>query len=73
MTLADIITQSFRTSRPMVFGGPDWIRTTYFDIVGRGPDPTVGNPEVWEMMRALLIERFHLKYQSSSANCPCTR
>ena len=32
------------------------------DIVGKGPDATATNPEVWEMMRSLLIERFHLKY-----------
>jgi bla regulator protein BlaR1 len=70
MTLADIITQSFRTSRPMVFGGPDWIRTTYFDIVGRGSDPTVGNPEVWEMMRSLLIERVHLQYHVEQRELP---
>jgi bla regulator protein blaR1 len=62
MSLADIITQSFRTSRPMTFGGPDWIQTTNYDVVGRGADPTVGNPEVWEMMRSLLVERCHLKY-----------
>ncbi|HET9194912.1 MAG TPA: M56 family metallopeptidase [Vicinamibacterales bacterium] len=70
MTLIDIITQSFRTSRPMVFGGPDWIRTTYYDIEGRGPDPTVGNPEVWEMMRSLLIERAQLKYHVEQREMP---
>jgi bla regulator protein blaR1 len=70
MTMLDIITQSFRTSRPMVFGGPDWIKTTYFDIVGRGPDPSVGNPEVWEMMRSLLIERLHLKYHIEEREIP---
>jgi len=70
MSLADIITQSFRTSRPMTFGGPAWIQTTNFDVVGRGADPTVGNPEVWEMMRALLIERCHLKYHVEQREIP---
>ena len=70
MSMIDIITQSFRTSRPMVFGGPDWIRTTNFDVVGRGPDPTVANPEVWEMMRALLIERLQLKYHVEEREVP---
>jgi bla regulator protein blaR1 len=70
MALVDIITQSFRTSRPMTFGGPDWIRSTNYDIVGRGPDPGVGNPEVWEMMRSLLIERFHLKYHIEPREMP---
>jgi uncharacterized protein (TIGR03435 family) len=54
----------------MVFGGPDWIRTTNFDVVGRGPDPTVANPEVWEMMRSLLIERLQLKYHVENREVP---
>jgi bla regulator protein blaR1 len=62
LPLRSIIIQSFRTQRWMVFGGPDWINQERFDIVGKGPDPTATNPEVWEMMRSLLIERFHLKY-----------
>jgi len=62
LPLRNIVVQSFRTQRPMVFGGPSWIDEERFDIVGKGPDPTVSNPEVWEMMRSLLIERFKLKY-----------
>jgi uncharacterized protein (TIGR03435 family) len=61
-SLRNLIIQSFRTQRWVVFGGPAWIEDTRYDIVGKGPDPTVTNPEVWEMMRSLLIERFHLKY-----------
>ncbi|HET9267089.1 MAG TPA: M56 family metallopeptidase [Vicinamibacterales bacterium] len=62
LPLRTIIVQSFRTQRTMVSGGPSWIDEERFDIVGRGPDPTVSNPEVWEMMRSLLIERFKLKF-----------
>jgi len=62
LPLRGIIVQSFRTQRTMVFGGPSWIDEERFDIVGKGPDPTVSNPEVWEMMRTLLIERFKLKF-----------
>jgi uncharacterized protein (TIGR03435 family) len=61
-SLRNLIVQSFRTQRWMVFGGPDWISNARYDVVGKGPDPTATNPEVWEMMRSLLIERFHLKY-----------
>jgi bla regulator protein BlaR1 len=60
--LRGIIVQSFRTQRSMVVGLPDWTDSTNYDIVGKGPDPNMTNPEVWEMMRSLLIERFHLKY-----------
>ena len=62
LPLRGIIIQSFRSQRWMVFGGPDWITTERFDIVGKGPDPRATNPEVWEMMRSLLIDRFQLKY-----------
>ena len=68
--LRRIIVQSFRTQGNMVFGGPDWIRTTNYDIVGKGPDPNMTNPEVWEMMRSLLIERFHLKYHIEDREMP---
>jgi len=68
--LRGIIVQSFRTQRQMVVGGPDWMETTNYDIVGKGPDPTMTNPEVWEMMRSLLIERFHLKYHVEDREMP---
>jgi uncharacterized protein (TIGR03435 family) len=70
LPLRNIIVQSFRTQRPMVFGGPSWIDEERYDIVGKGPDPTVSNPEVWEMMRSLLIERFKLKYHVESRELP---
>ena len=60
--LRGLIAQAFRTNQLMLAGGPDWISTARYDIDARGPDPSVTNPEVWEMMRSLLIERFHLKY-----------
>ena len=68
--LRGIIVQSFRTQGNMVFGGPDWIRSTNYDIVAKGPDPSMTNPEVWEMMRSLLIERFHLKYHIEDREMP---
>ena len=68
--LRGIIVQSFRTQGNMVFGGPDWIQSTNYDIVGKGPDPNMTNPEVWEMMRSLLIERFHLKYHIENRDMP---
>lgn len=70
LPLRNIIVQSFRTQRTMVSGGPSWIDEERFDIVGKGPDPTVSNPEVWEMMRSLLIERFKLKYHIEDREMP---
>jgi bla regulator protein blaR1 len=68
--LAGIVAQSFRTNRSMLAGAPDWTASTRYDITGKGPDPTVENPEVWEMMRSLLIDRFHLQYHIEHREMP---
>ena len=65
LQLKKIIASSFRIQDSMVFG-PSWLDDTRYDIVGKGPDPTVANPEVWEMMRSLLAERFKMKYHIES-------
>lgn len=70
LALRGIIVQSFRTQRNMVFGIPNWAETAKYDIVAKGPDPKATNPEVWEMMRSLLIERFHLKYHVENREMP---
>ena len=68
--LRNLIVQSFRTQRQMVSGIPGWADSERYDIVGKGPDPAATNPEVWEMMRSLLIERFHLKYHVENRDMP---
>jgi uncharacterized protein (TIGR03435 family) len=68
--LRGLIVQSFRTQRNLVFGIPNWADSERYDIVGKGPDPKALNPEVWEMMRSLLIERFHLKYHIENREMP---
>jgi len=65
LQLKKIIASSFRIQDSMVFG-PSWLEDARYDIVGKGPDPTVANPEVWEMMRSLLAERFKMKYHIES-------
>ncbi|HWF10941.1 MAG TPA: M56 family metallopeptidase, partial [Bryobacteraceae bacterium] len=69
LQLHRIIASSFQIQDSLVFG-PDWLNSTRYDIVGKGPDPSVTNPEVWEMMRSLLAERFHLKYHVESRQLP---
>jgi uncharacterized protein (TIGR03435 family) len=69
LDLKKIIASSFRIQDTMVFG-PGWLETAKYDIVGKGPDPSVANPEVWEMMRSLLAERFKMKYHVESREFP---
>jgi uncharacterized protein (TIGR03435 family) len=69
LQLHRIIASSFQIQDTRIFG-PDWLNSTRYDIAAKGPDPTMTNPEVWEMMRSLLAERFHLKYHVESRQLP---
>jgi bla regulator protein BlaR1 len=69
LQLHRIIASSFRIQDSTVFG-PAWLDSTRYDIVGKGPDPNVANPEVWEMMRSLLAERFRMKYHIETRQLP---
>ena len=68
LELRKIVASSFRIQDKMVFG-PDWIDNIRYDIEAKG-SPTANNPEVWEMMRSLLAERFHLKYHLETRPLP---
>lgn len=61
LPLRKILASSFRIQDSMVVG-PAWLATARYDIVGKGPDSSAPNADVWEMMRSLLASRFHLKY-----------
>ncbi len=69
LELRKIVASSFRIQDKMVFG-PDWMDKVRYDITAKGPDPEASNPEVWEMMRSLLTERFHLKYHIETRELP---
>jgi bla regulator protein blaR1 len=69
MELRKIVASSFRIQDSMVVG-PGWIDSARYTIVAKGPDPSVGNPVVWEMLRHLLAERFQLKYHVEARQRP---
>ena len=68
LELRRIVASSFRIQDKMVFG-PDWLDSVRYDIEAKG-SPTANSPEVWEMMRSLLAERFHLKYHLETRVMP---
>jgi uncharacterized protein (TIGR03435 family) len=68
LELRRIVASSFRIQDKMVFG-PDWMDSVRYDIEAKG-SPTANSPEVWEMMRSLLAERFHLKYHLETRVMP---
>jgi uncharacterized protein (TIGR03435 family) len=63
LQLKKIIASSFRIQDSMVFG-PSWLDDARYDIVGKGPDPTASNPEVWEMMRFKM--KYHIESREQS-------
>lgn len=65
--LRDIILGAYRLRAYQLAGGPDWINTTSFDIVGKAPD---GVPRDLVMLRTLLAERFALKAHTETRQMP---
>jgi bla regulator protein BlaR1 len=68
LELRKIVASSFRIQDKMVVG-PDWTDTVRYDIQAKG-SPTANSPEVWEMMRSLLAERFRLQYHIETREIP---
>ena len=58
VTLRRVIGLAYRPVQEFA-GGPDWINTDRFDIEGRS-DGTPSQPQMLEMLRSLLADRFKL-------------
>lgn len=67
-SLADMIQYAFRVNNYQV-SGPDWIRSSRWNVVARLPEGA-SKDNVPEMMQALLAERFHLKVHHEKRNQP---
>jgi uncharacterized protein (TIGR03435 family) len=57
--LSDLIAQAYKM-KPYQVSGPDWIKTTRFDIQAKMPDGS-SKDQLPEMLQALLAERFGMK------------
>ena len=68
--LRDIILGAYGLRTYQLGGGPDWIGTARFDIVGRAPD---GVPRTIAMLRTLLTDRFQLKTHTETRQLPVYR
>jgi uncharacterized protein (TIGR03435 family) len=69
LELRKIIASSFRIQDKMVLSGPGWLDTARYDIAARS-NADVKDVIVWEMMRSLLAERFHLRYHVETREMP---
>lgn len=65
--LRDIIRGAYGLRPHQLAGGPDWIDTARFDIVGRAPD---GVTRDIAMLRTLLTDRFRLRAHTETRQIP---
>jgi uncharacterized protein (TIGR03435 family) len=61
MTARALITIAHQIERYQIVGAPEWTNSTYYDITARANAKTT-RPETFAMMRALLAERFKLRF-----------
>jgi uncharacterized protein (TIGR03435 family) len=68
-TLAWLIAEAYGVQDFQVGGGEDWVRTERYDVAARaGRD--VSDPELGEMVKALLADRFKLRVRNETREGP---
>ena len=62
-SLADLIQFAYGLHPRQIVGGPEWLETNRFDVVGLASgDQEPTEPEWMKMMANLIAERFHLRF-----------
>lgn len=62
-TVADLIQFAFGLHTRQLAGGPAWLESNKFDVVGQTSLEGMPTEQEWmKMMANLLVERFHLRY-----------
>ena len=61
VTLKELIMTAYQINYFQISGGPGWIESARFDVDAVGSE-NVSAQQVYLMLRALLEDRFHLKY-----------
>lgn len=68
-TMVDLIKTAYGVSNEKVFGGPDWLETDRFDVIGKVPAGT--NAQTARvMLQNLLAERFKLTIHNDNKPLP---
>jgi len=66
-----LIRSAFQLQDDQIVGGPDWLATDRFDIDARAPQaPGPPNPQLLDMLRALLADRFKLATHDEKRELP---
>src|SRR5579871_1642161 len=68
-TMVDLISVAYGVEADKVYGGPNWLELDRYDIIAKLP--TGANAEKQkELLKALLVERFHLVAHPDSRPMP---
>ena len=68
-TLRSLVQIAYRLKDYQVTGGPLWADADRFDIIARAPGPA-DDPELIDMMKTLLADRFQLAFHKESKQFP---
>jgi uncharacterized protein (TIGR03435 family) len=67
--MRDMVAVAYNVVAGFVSGGPVWLETDEFDIYAKVP-PGTTQDQARLMLRALLVERFHLVAHQGSIDAP---
>src|ERR1700693_3149178 len=68
-TMVDLISTAYGVDGDKVFGGPNWLELDRFDVTGKLPAGATPDQQK-AMLKALLIERFHLAAHADTKPMP---
>jgi uncharacterized protein (TIGR03435 family) len=65
-TLKGLIIQSYGLQESQVTGGPAWLASDHFDVVANSERTNLSPQQRWQMIKALIVERFKLTVHTES-------
>ena len=68
-TMAELIATAYGVDVANVHGGPTWLERDHYDIRAKVP-PATTQADIKPMLRALLVDRFHLVVTTGTAPMP---
>src|SRR5262249_21380194 len=69
-TMVDLISTAYGVDADKVYGGPNWLELDRYDIAAKLPEGSTNREQQRAMLKALLVERFHLVAKPDSKPMP---
>ncbi len=68
--LRNVLSRVLQLDSSRIMNGPDWVNTERYAIDAKASDDAATEAQVREMVVALLVDRFHLKFHRESPETP---